>query len=231
MKHTNWFTIRRVCRTVYAIAEFGHDEKVVSYLLVGDRKALLIDTGMGYQDIRSVVSSLTQKPVSVLLTHSHWDHVGGAHAFTDVRVFHEPWELGQLSKQHVGVTKTLQDRDIIHCAPFALQVIHTPGHTPGSVCYVDKQFDLLFSGDTVYPGPLYAHLPESNIFSYQTSIEKLAMLVTAKTKVFPGHNAMSCTSSLITAIKHGFEQVRLTKGQPYTGKQFSIRTLKESGQS
>jgi len=66
---------------IYTIEEPLHVESVKSYLVVGSERAVLIDTGMGVADIRALVETLTDVPVMVLNSHSHWDHIGGSHAF------------------------------------------------------------------------------------------------------------------------------------------------------
>ena len=76
-----WFDVAEVEPGVFAIAEPHHTERVVSYLIEGTERALLLDTGMGVAPLRPEVELLTTKPVTVLLSHAHFDHVGGAHEF------------------------------------------------------------------------------------------------------------------------------------------------------
>lgn len=81
----SWFVVYRVREGVYAIAEPRQAEQVISYLIVGTRRALLFDTGLGIGHISHVVSRLTKLPVTVLNSHTHFDHVGGNVEFNDVR--------------------------------------------------------------------------------------------------------------------------------------------------
>ncbi|MFP4625722.1 MAG: MBL fold metallo-hydrolase [Natronomonas sp.] len=79
----DWYQIRTLSEDSWEIREgtmFG------MYLVRGDSRALLIDTGCGVGDLRRTVSDLVDVPVTVLLSHSHWDHLGGAHAFDDVLI-------------------------------------------------------------------------------------------------------------------------------------------------
>lgn len=78
-----WFAVTNPEPGVYTIDEPLHAEDVKSSLIVGDRRALLLDTGMGVGNIRMVVESLTDRPITVVNSHSHWDHVGGNHLFED----------------------------------------------------------------------------------------------------------------------------------------------------
>jgi len=82
----DWFTVERIDAETFAISEYGHWEQAHSYLLVGGEKAALIDTGLGIGDIRQVTDRLTDRPVTVLTTHVHWDHIGGHGLFEDIRV-------------------------------------------------------------------------------------------------------------------------------------------------
>jgi glyoxylase-like metal-dependent hydrolase (beta-lactamase superfamily II) len=79
-----WFRIRDLEPGVRAIEEPLHDEQVASFLIEGRERALLIDAGGGIGDLLAVVRSLTALPVTLLLSHSHWDHVGSAWQFAGI---------------------------------------------------------------------------------------------------------------------------------------------------
>ncbi len=81
-----WFEIEKIDDETYAISEYGHWEKVHSYLLIGETSALLIDTGLGIGNIKKQVDKLTKLPVTVVTTHVHWDHIGGHGLFNDIYV-------------------------------------------------------------------------------------------------------------------------------------------------
>ena len=81
---SDWFEVYRVRPGVFALYEGHQAEEVISYLIVGERKALLFDTGMGIAPIRPVVEQLTKLPVTVLNSHTHYDHIGGNYEFTDI---------------------------------------------------------------------------------------------------------------------------------------------------
>src|ERR1700756_4725011 len=72
-----WFEVYKVAPGVFAIYEPHQAEEVISYLIVGNKQAVLFDTGMGIANIRRVTSQLTSRPVVVLNSHTHDDHVGG----------------------------------------------------------------------------------------------------------------------------------------------------------
>lgn len=78
---TDWYDARSLDERSYLIWEL---DRYAAYLLEGETEALLVDTGCGIGDIRSLVEELTDRPVRVLITHSHWDHIGNAAQFNDV---------------------------------------------------------------------------------------------------------------------------------------------------
>ncbi len=79
-----WFRVSEPEPGVFAIEEPLHAEHVVSYLIVGRERSVLLDTGMGVAPLRPLVESLTDKPLTVLLSHAHFDHIGGTHEFVGV---------------------------------------------------------------------------------------------------------------------------------------------------
>src|SRR5215831_5560577 len=81
---SNWFEVYRIRPGVFAIYEPHQYEEVISYLIVGNRRALLFDTGMGIGDISRLAAQLTSLPVSVLNSHTHNDHVGDNWRFKSV---------------------------------------------------------------------------------------------------------------------------------------------------
>lgn len=88
-KMANWFTTSKIDEVTYVISEYGHWEKVHSYLLIGRTHALLIDTGLGIGNIKAEVDLITNLPVKVVTTHAHWDHIGGHAFFEDISVHKE----------------------------------------------------------------------------------------------------------------------------------------------
>ena len=69
----NWFTVEQIDTNTFAISEYQHWEEMHCYLLCGTENALLIDTGLGVANIRTIVDTLTSLPVIVVTTHVHWE--------------------------------------------------------------------------------------------------------------------------------------------------------------
>ena len=78
-----WFDVYEVFEDIYALYEPGNFQEVISYLILGANRALLFDTGMGIGDIKTAVEKLTKLPVTVLNSHSHFDHIGNNYKFED----------------------------------------------------------------------------------------------------------------------------------------------------
>lgn len=148
------------------------------YLVEGEREAALIDTMAGLGDLAACVRGLIgEKPVRVLLTHRHIDHVGGAYWFDEVWMHAAEagcwgacesyagymWE--QATRLGVAVAgdalgprdgsrpqvHTVGEGDVIDLGGRALEVVELPGHTVGSVGYLSRDLGILFSGDAVTP--------------------------------------------------------------------------------
>ncbi len=80
-----WFHVYRIEPGIFALYEPYNFQEIISWLIVGERRALLFDTGMGMSRISALVSELTRLPVTVVNSHSHFDHIGGNAEFDDVR--------------------------------------------------------------------------------------------------------------------------------------------------
>lgn len=102
MIEDEWFTIQEIGNKVYAISEYGHWEKVHSFLLVGEKKAALIDTGLGIGSIKRITDLLTDLPISVITTHVHVDHIGNHGEFAEIYVHKD--DAGWLMNGIQGLT-------------------------------------------------------------------------------------------------------------------------------
>src|SRR5512136_2659357 len=99
---SSWFEIFRVSPGTFALLESRHYEEVISYLIVGETRAVLLDTGMGIGNIRAEVERLTALPVVVVNSHSHYDHIGDNHRFAEVWAFDDDAEVAYTER---GLTR------------------------------------------------------------------------------------------------------------------------------
>jgi glyoxylase-like metal-dependent hydrolase (beta-lactamase superfamily II) len=238
-----WFEIYKVAPGVFAIYEPHQAEEVISYLMIGTKQALLFDTGMGIADIHKVVRQLTSRPVVVLNSHTHNDHVGGNSlfpfifgmdtAFTranakgsrdDAQEELAPGMLcGDLPKgfnPKTYATKPWRVSLFVHDGfkislghAHDVEIIATPGHTPDSIALLDRANGLLFTGDTYYPGPIWLFRPETDLDAYVTSVKKLAALAPEVKLVLGAHNVPVAEPSILPKLVTAIQDVRAGKVQ------------------
>jgi glyoxylase-like metal-dependent hydrolase (beta-lactamase superfamily II) len=188
------------------------------YLLEGGEKALLIDAAVNMPGLREVVTGLTKKPIELAITHGHLDHVGSAHQFGRAYVSSLDSEVLQRHTNSAFVKSMINNefpplmqkifakiiKEITSPLPPTLwlpipksfdlggrkiEVIETPGHTPGSVCFLDRANKLLFSGDTVCDWGILLHFPEGQPPAvFLDSLQKLKALESEYDFIYPGHH-------------------------------------------
>jgi len=234
---SEWFEVYRVAAGVFAIYEPFQWQEVISYLIEGENKALLFDTGNGIEDISIVVKNLTDKPIAVLNSHSHYDHVGGNFAFDIVYGMNTPFtqsrqkgvknkniaielSAGALCKQppsglnaknHVGkpykVTEPIEDGSIIDLGNRELEVLHIPGHTPDSIALIDRDAGLMWTGDSYYSGPIWLYAPETNLKDYRASLDRLVAEIPDLKALLPAHNTPWVEPSVLQRALSTFKQM------------------------
>ncbi|MPM15374.1 Hydroxyacylglutathione hydrolase [bioreactor metagenome] len=229
----DWFTVEHLDKDTHIISEYRHWEETHAYLLNGETCSLLIDTGLGIMNIADEVMKLTGKPVIAVATHIHWDHVGGHKYFPDFYAHKEelPWLSGEfpLSIEQVRdmvvdrcrlpegydvgtyeffqgtPTRVLADGDEIDLGGRTVRVLHTPGHSPGHMCFWEEDRGYLFTGDLVYIGTLFAYYPSTDPIAYKASIEKVAALPVKR--VFPAHHDLDIKPEILSDMKKAFEEL------------------------
>ena len=118
------------------------------YLVEGNDKALLIDAGAWMPHLDKAVAKLTDKPVMLALTHGHGDHVGGVVSFPEAWIHPADTSMIGEGARHYGIkVNLLSDGEVIDLGGRQIEVLHTPGHTSGSVTFFDKERHYGFSGD------------------------------------------------------------------------------------
>ena len=228
----NWFTIDTVDPETHIISEYRHPERSHCYLLEGSERSLLIDTGLGICDISVPVSELTRQHVTAALTHVHWDHIGGLRHYSDfcahaaelswltggfplpaaaVRemlargyVLPEGFDTAKYELFQGAPARLLEDGDVIDLGGRRIEAVHTPGHSPGHLCYYERERGYLFTGDLVYEGTLYASYPSTDPAAYLASLERVAALPAGR--VFPGHYSLDIRPGLIVEIRDAFRR-------------------------
>ena len=230
----DWFTINEIDKNTYVISEYRHWEETHCYLLNGTKRSLLIDTGLGICNISEVISELTDKPVTAIATHIHWDHIGGHKYYPDFYA-HEAeldWLNGgfpqplETIKEYVvdrcelptdfqineykffqgKPTKILHGGEHIDLGGRMVAVIHTPGHAPGHMCFWEANTGYLFTGDLVYKDTLTAWFPSTDPKAYLKSLETVSELPAKR--VFPAHHSLDIQPELLTRMRKAFRELK-----------------------
>lgn len=231
----DWFTVEQIDNETYVISEYKHYEETHCYLLLGKDKALLIDTGLGVANIKDVVDKITTLPVEVVVTHVHWDHIGG-HKYFDKFAVHEnekEWLMGNFPLQLEIVKRNLldencefpegfnvenykifqgvpqqilHDNDEIDLGKRKIKVVHTPGHSPGHCCFYEEEKQYLYSGDLIYKGCLDMFYPSTNPELFEQSIITVSKLDIKR--ILPGHHNLDVSVEIISRIQMAFSELR-----------------------
>jgi glyoxylase-like metal-dependent hydrolase (beta-lactamase superfamily II) len=238
-----WFEVYKPAPAVFAIYEPNQAEETIGYLIVGKKKALLFDTGMGISDIKSVTAELTKLPILVLNSHTHDDHVGGNWEFDtvygmdteftrknaqgsreDAQAEITPDQIcGTLPKgfdpktyatRPWKITAKLHDGDKFDLGGRTIEVMATPGHTPDAISLIDRANGLLFTGDTYYPAPIWLFRPETDLNAYAESIRRLAALAPQVKIVLGAHNIPVASPTVLARLVSAFDAVRAGKVTP-----------------
>jgi glyoxylase-like metal-dependent hydrolase (beta-lactamase superfamily II) len=238
-----WFEVYRIRPGVFAIYEPKQFEEVISYLILGEKRALLFDTGLGVGRISATVARLTTLPVTVVNSHTHFDHVGGNAEFHDIwnrdLSFTQQNQRGEtnsysgdaltpgrlcgslpatLTSKSYSIrpwksTHTLQDGERINLGGRELEIVFTPGHTPDSLSLLDRDDGLLFTGDTFYQGPIYLFTPETDFDAYTKSVARLVALKPNIKLLLPAHNLPTTEPSYLDHLADAIRQVRRGKAK------------------
>jgi glyoxylase-like metal-dependent hydrolase (beta-lactamase superfamily II) len=173
----------------------------------------------------------------VVNSHTHYDHVGGNYQFhtiygTDTDFTKEnargrthaqvaefvgegwiwkPTPPGFSKDSYRGepfeIAKTLHEGEVIDLGGRKLEVLLTPGHAPDSLCLLDRENRLLFTGDTFYPAVLYAHLPGSDLQTYRKTAERLAALAGSVDYLLPSHNEPLVPAGALLRMRDAFDSI------------------------
>jgi glyoxylase-like metal-dependent hydrolase (beta-lactamase superfamily II) len=174
----------------------------------GEERDLLIDTCLGHFSLNRNVSILKGRPIVLVASHAHFDHIGSQHEFAErvghdaeAHVFADPrpewtladsyatddmfivrpegWDATNYKVKAAPLSETVVDGDVIDLGDRRFKVIHTPGHSPGGIALWEEATATLFAGDIIYDGPLVDDTYHSNRRAYIESLRRLATLPVA----------------------------------------------------
>ena len=255
---SRWFEIEHLSDGVTRIWE-PHVIRVMQcniWHVRGRDRDLLIDTGMGLASLHEAAARILDRPLTAVATHTHLDHVGSLHEFTE-RIAHAAeaatlerasdnfsmlredhavefvagleragYEVGPCfltALPHAGfdlrafacpaapATRLVQEGDVIDLGDRVFEVLHLPGHSPGSIGLWERASGILFSGDAIYDGPLLDELPGSDIATYLKTMQRLERL--AVRIVHAGHDP-SFDGARLRALARAYLERRGPGGRP-----------------
>jgi hydroxyacylglutathione hydrolase len=227
-----YHTVFPISSDTYRINEDGI---VNAYLLVGEKRALLIDCGIGLGNIRACVEEITPLPVTVTLTHLHCDHAGGKDWFSSF-AYHKKDNKGILyflsskmasrtllmsegkgnyklsKKPHHAKRMFFDDTCVYDLGGRIVRVMNAPGHTPGSTVYLDEKEHLMFTGDEVEYW-LWLQLPGSlSVEKWLPNAKKILSLCDDYT-IYGGHDSGPMPKEKVQElVERGEELVNGAKG-------------------
>ncbi len=229
----DWFTIDQVEKDTFIISEYRHWEETHCYLLIGTTTSLLIDTGLGICNIHDEIIKLTDNSIVAVATHIHWDHIGGHEYFPEFYAHRDelnwlkgefPLTMNQIKEMVIercdlpegydvneykffqgNPTRILSDNDMMDIGGRCIEVHHTPGHSPGHMCFWEKERGYLFTGDIVYKDTLFAYFPSTDPQAYLNSLERISALPV--TRVFPAHHSLDIHPEILKRMRDAFRKI------------------------
>lgn len=217
MGSRDWFDVSTIAPGVTMIAEPGHVEHVHSYVIEGADRAAVLDTGMGVGDFRRLIDEMTGLPCVVIQSHAHWDHIGASSEFQEVLIHRSESDVLQAGFPNAGLREWFQPEhltgrplpdefdltvssipgvepsgyldhgDTVDLGDRTLQILHTPGHSPGGLSVIDAASGILFPADAINYGPIYLESDEANLRAYVRTLELLANVAHDVDLVYPSH--------------------------------------------
>ena len=216
------------------------------FLVLGSNKALLMDTGSGLYPIKPVVDNIIEdRELIVVNTHSHFDHIGGNEEFGEVNVHEKeasiikkqsnvfflkdsPMKIVERYKEKnfkispVKSVISIEDGKIFDLGGIKLKVLHTPGHSKGSICLLSDRGEL-FTGDTAHYGTLFLPTPKE-MPTFIKSITKLLEISekTPNIDIYPSHEQFPVGIELFKKMIAGFNNLKNLKSTRKTEKDFGL---------
>lgn len=227
-----WYNVQSIFSKVWFISEGN----VYMYLIEGEERALLIDTGWGFANLPAFIASITTLPLVVINTHGHPDHAGGNYRFNKVLIHEKDVPLAEIKtgkecrveelnrfiskplpkefskdswiNSGVGNLVSFNSSFSLDLGGRLIDILELPGHTPGSICLYDRSEKLLFTGDSICKGNILLHFDTSPPLStFLTGVNRLAERINDIRFLLPAHNKVPLTSAILLEFKAGIEKV------------------------
>jgi hydroxyacylglutathione hydrolase len=226
-----YFDVSRIDPDTYSIREPHYWQQNIAYVLKGETRAILFDSGSGTRDIAFVADKVTKKPMTVLASHVHYDHIGSHRSFQQVAMVDLPmnreatsdnWFSPPVSRslwaftRGFAVTEWWKPGDVIDLGGRRVEVVHLPGHSPDSIALVERETGYAFVGDHLYGGPLLANLPGSDLAAYLESTRRLLRDYPEIRTVYGAHWQGKMTRESLEALERALSDIlgKRAQGRP-----------------
>ena len=193
-------------------------------------------------DTRPTIEQLTKLPVTVLNSHTHFDHVGANYEFTDILGLDTPFtrehergrphadiadevesgsfcgapptgvDTATFRSHPFTITRRVANGDTIDIGNRKLVILAAPGHTPDAIALLDPAHGLLWTGDSYYDSTIWLFSPGTDLAAYEQSMTRLAALVPSLHRLLPAHNTATADPSRLTAVVNGVRTMRAGGG-------------------
>ena len=206
----DWYAVEAIDPQTFAINEPKSSQYNTSYLIIGDTRALMFDAGSGERpagsrSMREVAERYAgKKPITLILSHFHYDHIADAATFdgvtlidrpdiraniTDQVLTISPWESVDMEWRSLKVAALISDGEVIDLGERRLTVLNLPGHTTESVVLFDTNRNQVFAGDFVYRhlGGIIAFATGADLVAYKANSARLLQFTDTNTQFFGAH--------------------------------------------
>ena len=165
------------------------------FLLAGEDKAMLIDSGVECGNAKEIAETLTNLPIELYNTHGDGDHLAGSAMFDIIHMHTEDYERCGVGHRFPDLKLSpVNDGDVIDLGGRKIEVIHIPGHTYGSIAFLDISARRLFVGDSVQSGHVFMFGDKRDVKNYPHSLEKLIRMKERYDTVIPSHDKPELSS-------------------------------------
>lgn len=195
--------IIKIDEHTWSIDEMG----VRFFLLEGEKEALLIDCGMMTKNALDIASELTSLPIKLILTHTDPDHMGSIAQFQEFYMHPAEATNFYYTQKRQGNFLPVWDQDIIDLGNRPLKIIHTPGHTPGSIAIWDLNHKRIFTGDPIQDGNIFMFGPQREGHSYIHGLRRIYDLRNEIDQIYPSHGTCPISFDIIPALEEGMKKL------------------------
>ena len=220
-----YFTNEKISDSIIRIRDIT---KTAIYLILGTKRACLIDTGTGIGDLREYVESLTDLPYDVILTHGHVDHASAAALFEDKAIYmhpldrdlmkeHTEWSMRRVYAKHAKYCNEISDSELVplydssktiplsdgqrfDLGNLSLEIIHTPGHTQGMCMVLIEEERKIIFGDGCGVNVMLLEQYATTVETYLTTLLKVKKYEDRYDRVLRNHGTCESEKDVLDNV-------------------------------